>query len=410
MDIFSLGGVILDLLQTVVDFWNDKVSLVFELLGQSPVSFKNGGPWAVVANLEPIFVAVGSSLVVLFFVIGFCSESIDVKEEVRFETILRMLMRIGIAEWLVANNVTIMKAFFTSAGNLVGLMTQGTTTKLKIPGEQQTIIKDLGLESAKNNRYIQDNPCFDIIVPWKRTTSKRRFLTVKEQNDFLESVRTNQSYFYPMIKIMLQTGLRVSEVGGLRWGDIDFKNKVIHVQRALTCNYEYGKKVMRMSPTKTQNSVREIPFMGDVEEQLINQKKQQDQTKENLGERYRSEEGEFTDLVFTTSMGSPMIRHNAQKIITRAVKAYNLEEGARAVQENRVPVYMEPVSPHALRRTFCTRCFEAGINPKVVQSVMGHATYSTTIDIYTEVMGEMKESELAKFTLDVNTKDIINQN
>ena len=144
MDIFSLGGVILDLLQTVVDFWNDKVSLVFELLGQSPVSFKNGGPWAVVANLEPIFVAVGSSLVVLFFVIGFCSESIDIKEEVRFETILRMLMRIGIAEWLVANNVTIMKSFFTSAGNLVGLMTQGTTTKLKIPGEQQTIIKDLG--------------------------------------------------------------------------------------------------------------------------------------------------------------------------------------------------------------------------------------------------------------------------
>ena len=71
MDIFSLGGVILDLLQTVVDFWNDKVSLVFELLGQSPASFKNGGPWAVVANLEPIFVAVGSSLVGLFFLKGF---------------------------------------------------------------------------------------------------------------------------------------------------------------------------------------------------------------------------------------------------------------------------------------------------------------------------------------------------
>ena len=51
MDIFSLGGVILDLLQTVIDFWNDKVSLVFELLGQSPVSFKDGGPWGVIANL-----------------------------------------------------------------------------------------------------------------------------------------------------------------------------------------------------------------------------------------------------------------------------------------------------------------------------------------------------------------------
>ena len=54
MDIFSLGGVILDLLQTVVDFWNDKVSLVFELLGQSPVSFKNGGPWAAVFRITGV--------------------------------------------------------------------------------------------------------------------------------------------------------------------------------------------------------------------------------------------------------------------------------------------------------------------------------------------------------------------
>ena len=123
MDFFSLGGVILDLLKTVVAFWNDKINLVFEMLGQSPISFKDGGAWKVINDLEPTFVAVGSSLVVLFFVIGFCSESIDVKEEMRFETILRMLMRIGIAEWLVANNVTIMKAFFTSAGNLVKLIT-----------------------------------------------------------------------------------------------------------------------------------------------------------------------------------------------------------------------------------------------------------------------------------------------
>ncbi len=73
-----------------------------------------GGPWAVIEGIEPVFVAVGSSLVVLFFVIGFCSESIDVNDEMRFESILRMLIRLGLAEWFVANNVTIMKAFFTS--------------------------------------------------------------------------------------------------------------------------------------------------------------------------------------------------------------------------------------------------------------------------------------------------------
>lgn len=95
MDIFKLGDKILALLEMVFGFWNNQVSLVFAMLGQSPVDFKSGGPWAVIENIEPIFVAVGSSLVVLFFVIGFCSESIDIREEMRFEVILRLLIRLG---------------------------------------------------------------------------------------------------------------------------------------------------------------------------------------------------------------------------------------------------------------------------------------------------------------------------
>lgn len=144
MDIFKLGDKILALLEMVFGFWNNQVSLVFALLGQSPVTFKSGGPWAVVESVEPIFVAVGSSLVVLFFVIGFCSESVDIREEMRFEVILRMLIRVGLAEWLVANNVTIMKAFFTSAGNLVKLLSAGKYTKISIDSAQAEVIKGLG--------------------------------------------------------------------------------------------------------------------------------------------------------------------------------------------------------------------------------------------------------------------------
>lgn len=144
MDIFKLGDKILALLEMVFGFWNNQISLVFSMLGQSPVNFKGGGPWAIIAGIEPIFVAVGSSLVVLFFVIGFCSESIDVKEEMRFEVILRMLIRLALAEWFVANNVTIMKAFFTAVGNLVNLLTAGTTVTLAINSTQADIIKNLG--------------------------------------------------------------------------------------------------------------------------------------------------------------------------------------------------------------------------------------------------------------------------
>ncbi len=144
MDIFKLGDKILDLLNMVFGFWNNQVSLVFSLLGQSPVNFKGGGPWAMIQSVEPIFVAVGSSLVVLFFVIGFCSESVDVREEMRFEVILRMLIRLGLAEWLVANNVTIMKAFFTSIGNLVNLLSAGAYNTLTIDSTQADVIKNLG--------------------------------------------------------------------------------------------------------------------------------------------------------------------------------------------------------------------------------------------------------------------------
>ncbi len=148
MDIFKLGDKILALLEAVFGFWNNQISLVFAMLGQSPVSFKGGGPWAVIEGIEPVFVAVGSSLVVLFFVIGFCSESIDVKDEMRFESIFRMLIRLGLAEWFVANNVTIMKAFFTSIGNLVGLISAGTTTQLAIDSTQADIIKGIRVNAV----------------------------------------------------------------------------------------------------------------------------------------------------------------------------------------------------------------------------------------------------------------------
>ena len=144
MNIFKLGDKILALLETVFGFWNNQISLIFDLLGQSPDAFKGGGPWNVIAGIEPVFVAVGSSLVVLFFVIGFCSESIDIREEMRFEVILRILIRLGLAEYMVANNVTIMKAVFTSVGNLVGLLGAGNRTELKIAEEQAEVIKNLG--------------------------------------------------------------------------------------------------------------------------------------------------------------------------------------------------------------------------------------------------------------------------
>lgn len=167
MDIFKLGDKILSLLEMVFGFWNNQISLVFAMLGQSPVNFKGGGPWAVIEGIEPIFVAVGSSLVVLFFVIGFCSESVDIREEMRFEVILRMLIRLGLAEWFVANNVTIMKAFFTSIGNLVNLISAGNTTTLNI---DSTWLEDYKTIRGSKLGYLL----------WPNSTDKRKHQTINQ--------------------------------------------------------------------------------------------------------------------------------------------------------------------------------------------------------------------------------------
>ena len=144
MEIFKLGDKILALLELVFGFWNNQIGLVFSMLGQSPAHFKGGGPWSIVERIEPIFVGVGASLVVLFFVIGFCSESIDIREEMRFEVILKILIRLVAAEWLVLNNVTIMKAFFQTVGNLVSALPTGQTTALVIDSTQADVIRELG--------------------------------------------------------------------------------------------------------------------------------------------------------------------------------------------------------------------------------------------------------------------------
>ena len=267
-----------------------------------------------------------------------------------------------------------------------------------------TTIKDaLGslrecFESAKNNGLIAINPCFDIILPEKTDSKQRRFLTVDEQKKFLETAETEYAWYYPMLKVMLLTGMRISEVGGLCWSDVDYENDIIHIRRALYSQYEYGERHLRFTTTKTINSVRDIPMMADCKKMLKLQKKNQDRIKKELGKRYRSEYEEgLSDLVFTSSMGSAATRYNVAPIINKIVQSINLREDYESVQENREPVYMKPVSPHALRRSFCTRCFEAGMNIKVVQKIMGHNNYATTANIYTEVMPDKMNEEIELF-------------
>ncbi len=128
---------------------------------------------------------------------------------------------------------------------------------------------------------------------------------------------------------------------------------------------------------------------------FLEQKKKQDRIKKELGKRYRSKD-EFSDLVFVTSMGSPVLRYHAEKECRKIVDEINEKEALQSVKEQRPPIVFEKVYPHAIRHTFCSRCFEKGMNPKIVQELMGHQHYSTTIEIYTHVSKTKFDDEIAK--------------
>ena len=91
------------------------------------------------------------------------------------------------------------------------------------------------------------------------------------------------------------------------------------------------------------------------------------------------------------------------------MKEINYKESVNAVLEQREPKVFEHMYPHSIRHTFCSRCFEAKMQPKVVQSIMGHQHYSTTIDIYTHVTEAKYEEEIEKFGMamdEINEEEI----
>ena len=275
---------------------------------------------------------------------------------------------------------------------------QSATAELIESGYTDRSIKEaLGIvyecmEIAIVNHIISTNPCIGIKIQNANIRRERRVMKMWEQELFLEEVKNR--YYYEAYKILLLTGMRIGEFSGLQWRDVDFENKVININRSMTTAYIDGRKVEELTTPKTANSYRAIPFFGETEECLRAWKKKQDMYKKKLGDRWRARP-ELGDLVFTSTVGSPVTRYVIVHDINKVVQNINLKEISKAFRENREPVLFEHLHPHAFRHTFATRCFEKGLDPLFVQSIMGHANYSTTVS-YTHVLEDLRQREVAK--------------
>lgn len=262
---------------------------------------------------------------------------------------------------------------------------------------ERTIREALGVmrecfDIAIVNHIITTNPCTGIAIKDANTQTERRVMTHEEQDIFLNEVRGG--YYYEPYCILLLTGMRIGEFSGLQWQDIDFVNKQIYIKRSMMTAYIDGKKIEELTTPKTSNSYRTIPFFGETEELLKSWKKKQDVVRKKMGDRWRANP-EHGDLVFTSSVGSPVTRYVIVHDINKVVQNINLKEIYKASAEGRMPKTFEHLHPHAFRHTFATRCFEKGLDPLFIQSIMGHSNYSTTVS-YTHVLDDVRAREVAK--------------
>ena len=136
-----MGEGIIFMLETAYNIYNLMIIKALGLFTKNPIEMNDGAVWDVVTQVAPIFVAIAA----VMFIVGFCSESIDVKQDIRLESVMRLLIRLSITEYLIANSLTITKAIIKSMTALAGLMvTTGSTKNLVItlPDTAKAIIRD----------------------------------------------------------------------------------------------------------------------------------------------------------------------------------------------------------------------------------------------------------------------------
>ena len=255
--------------------------------------------------------------------------------------------------------------------------------------ETQNKIKVLLVDmfnKAMIDEFVRRNPAKGIAIQ-KKNDNDVKVLSKEDQSDFFNCCKG--TFYDNFFTVALHTGMRIGELAALRWKDVDWKKNVIHVTRTLVYQKYDGDsgKTFHFESPKTESSIRDIPINKQC---AISLKKQfiQKQVITNKSPISKRPDEEFLDLLFTTKFNTPLNAQNICDAIKRIVDEINL---MRDVSDE-----LETFSCHCFRHTFATRCFEAGIQPKTVQSYLGHATLKMTMDLYTSVLPEHMSSEMYK--------------
>lgn len=268
------------------------------------------------------------------------------------------------------------------------LMVTDVLNKLKEKGYQweslnkvKILLTDM-FERAVDDEFMLKNPAKRVKIPVAKPEREVKALSKDDQQVFFQC--SSGTFYDNLFRVAVSTGLRPGELFALTEDSLDFSKKEIRVEKTLLYQKLEGDtgKTFHENNPKTFSSRRTVPMNKYCEEalqrQIILHKMVINNSPKPKGER--------TNYIFCTIYGTPLCSQIYADAIARIVKEINYSRDPLEA--------MEKFSGHCFRHTFATRCFEAGIPPKTVQTYLGHATLQMTMDLYTSVMDKKKTDDM----------------
>ncbi|MBW7476669.1 site-specific integrase [Paenibacillus oenotherae] len=229
------------------------------------------------------------------------------------------------------------------------------------------IIKS-SFKTAVKRKYLSFSPAEEAQAP-KVPSKEMMVWDLNETTRFLKASEKHELYI--AFELALTTGMRQSEILGLRWKDIDFDEGVLHVRQTLSHD---GKKIYQ--DTKTKSSKRTISLVDRTLDILKDQRKKYKKLKLAAGSDFQD-----YDLVICTKRGTPINPRNLLRSF------YSLMKKAEVPK----------IRFHDLRHTVATLMLSRNINPKVVKEILGHSDIRVTLDTYSHVLPSVHKETAKKF-------------
>ena len=245
------------------------------------------------------------------------------------------------------------------------------------------------LRSAVMNKMIFEHPMDGVrYTKPVRAVDDIKFLTVEEQQIFMEAAK--RSHNYRQYALLLETGLRTGELIGLTWDAIDWRKRTLTVNKTL--EYRHKQDSWRAGPPKTTTSYRTIPLTNRAFDILKECYSERDTRKESdalsqILEYIDRRTGETNYLVMKDLVFINFRTGEPAKNSSYDTHLYKLCDEAG----------IKRFCMHALRHTYATRAIESGMQPKVLQKLLGHKSIKTTMDRYVHVTDDSMTSAIRQF-------------